>query len=81
MLSGRCRMRVGESWRKLTSSDLAALVLWATAGILPHNELATHDHDLASLLCTSQYRHLPVGVVLRRRIHAGFSRMIQTFDS
>jgi len=43
MLSGRCRMRVGESWRKLTSSDLAALDLWATAGVLLHNELATLD--------------------------------------
>jgi hypothetical protein len=49
-------MRVGDSLKKLASSNLAVLVLWATAGVLLHNELATHDHDLASLLCTSQYR-------------------------
>jgi hypothetical protein len=29
-------MRVGDSWRKLASSDLAVLVLWATAGVLLH---------------------------------------------
>jgi hypothetical protein len=29
-------MRVGDSWRKLASNDLAVLVLWAKAGVLLH---------------------------------------------
>jgi hypothetical protein len=30
-------MRVGDSWRKLASNDLAVSVLWAKAGVLLHS--------------------------------------------
>ena len=46
-------MRVGDSWRKLTSSDLAVLVLWATAGVLLHTvtngQYGFHRDELATL--------------------------------
>ena len=46
-------MRVGDSWRKLASSDLAVLVLWATAGVLLHTvtngQYGFHSDELAIL--------------------------------
>src|SRR6516162_8217396 len=46
-------MRVGDSWRKLASSDLAVLVLWATAGVLLHtvtnSQYGFHSDELATL--------------------------------
>jgi hypothetical protein len=46
-------MRVGDSWRKLASSDLAVLVLWATAGVLLHTvtngQYGFHSDELATL--------------------------------
>src|SRR5271157_5877055 len=46
-------MRVGDSWRKLTSNDLAVLVLWATAGVLLHTvtngQYGFHRDELATL--------------------------------
>ena len=44
-------MRVGDSWRKLASSDLAVLVLWATAEVLLHTvtngQYGFHSDELA----------------------------------
>jgi hypothetical protein len=46
-------MRVGDSWRKLACSDLAVLVLWATAGVLLHTvtdgQYGFHSDELATL--------------------------------
>ena len=46
-------MRVGDSWRKLASSDLGILVLWATAGVLLHTvtngQYGFHSDELAIL--------------------------------
>jgi 4-amino-4-deoxy-L-arabinose transferase-like glycosyltransferase len=46
-------MRVGDSWRKLASSDLAVLVLLATAGVLLHSvtngQYGFHHDELATL--------------------------------
>ena len=46
-------MRVGDSWRKLASSDLAVLVLLATAGVLLHTvtngQYGFHHDELATL--------------------------------
>jgi 4-amino-4-deoxy-L-arabinose transferase-like glycosyltransferase len=46
-------MRVGDSWRKLASSDLGVLVLWATAGVLLHavtnGQYGFHHDELATL--------------------------------
>jgi 4-amino-4-deoxy-L-arabinose transferase-like glycosyltransferase len=46
-------MRVGDSWRKLASSDLGVLVLWATAGVLLHTvtngQYGFHHDELATL--------------------------------
>src|SRR5215467_5224685 len=57
-------MRVGDSWRKLTSNDLAVLVLWATAGVLLHTltngRYGFHRDELATL---DDARHLAWGYV------------------
>jgi hypothetical protein len=46
-------MRIGDSWRKLASSDLGLLVLWATAGVLLHTvtngQYGFHHDELATL--------------------------------
>ena len=46
-------MRVGDCWRKLASSDLLVLVLWATAGVLLHTvtngQYGFHSDELATL--------------------------------
>ena len=46
-------MRLGDSWRKLASNDLAVLVLWATAGVLLHTvtngQYGFHRDELATL--------------------------------
>src|SRR5215469_13838258 len=46
-------MRLSDSWRKLASSDLAVLVLWATAGVLLHTltngRYGFHRDELATL--------------------------------
>jgi 4-amino-4-deoxy-L-arabinose transferase-like glycosyltransferase len=46
-------MRVGNSWKKLASSDLAVLVLLATAGVLLHTitngQYGLHHDELATL--------------------------------
>ena len=46
-------MRVEDSWRKLTSSNLGLLVLWATAGVLLHtvtnSQYGFHHDELATL--------------------------------
>ena len=46
-------MRVGDSWRKLASNDLAVLVLFATAGVLLHTvtngQYGFHRDELATL--------------------------------
>ena len=46
-------MRVDDSWRKLTSNDIAVLVLWATAGVLLHTvtngQYGFHSDELATL--------------------------------
>jgi 4-amino-4-deoxy-L-arabinose transferase-like glycosyltransferase len=46
-------MRVGDSWRKLASRDLAVLVLLATAGVLLHTvtngQYGFHHDELATL--------------------------------
>ena len=46
-------MRVGDTWRKLASSDLAVLVLWATGGVLLHSvtngQYGFHSDELATL--------------------------------
>src|SRR5580693_1428370 len=46
-------MRVGDSWRKLASSDLGVLVLWAIAGVLLHaatnGQYGFHHDELATL--------------------------------
>jgi 4-amino-4-deoxy-L-arabinose transferase-like glycosyltransferase len=46
-------MRVGDSWRKFASSDLAVLVLLATAGVLLHTitngQYGFHHDELATL--------------------------------
>ena len=46
-------MRVGDSWRKLASSDLAVLVLLATGGVLLHTitngQYGFHHDELTTL--------------------------------
>ena len=46
-------MRIGDSWRKLTASDFAVLVLWATAGVLLHTvtngQYGFHRDELATV--------------------------------
>src|ERR1700675_2280300 len=53
LLAERKDMRVGDSWRKLASSDLGVLVLWATAGVLLHTvtngQYGFHSDELATL--------------------------------
>ena len=46
-------MRVDDSWRRLTSNDLAVLVLWAIAGVLLHTvtngQYGFHRDELATV--------------------------------
>jgi hypothetical protein len=90
-------MRADDSWRRLTSNDLAVLVLWATAGVLLHtvtngqydfyhDELATvaHarlDHELLCARGPMGARYIATRRHSQDRIVSGQSRCSLLPDS
>jgi hypothetical protein len=83
-------MRVGDSWRKLASSDLAALVLLATAGVLLHTitngQYGFHHDELATLddarsLAWGYVAYPPLTPTSAARVKAGWISILPALST